>query len=459
MTGLGLQQKLTLGQTLSPQMQQSLHLLQAPTLELEALVRQEIETNPVLEEAPKESEDSEWEAELEELRQHHEEWRDFFAQNSTPRPSNEEQERRQFLFDSQVSHESLSDHLVGQLTLATEDETTLKIGEEIIGNLNDDGFLCVDLDEICQATGAPRDTVESTLRLIQSFHPPGIAARDLRETLLIQLEQRGQKDSLAYRIVHDHLDLLSRRRISDLAKACQAEVEKVKQAAEIIARLQPRPGAAFAPDNPQNIILPEASFVKEDGCWKAILHEDRMPRLRISAAYKDLLGQAHTDPQLRDYLRERIRAGKFFIQCIHQRQATLQSILDQIILRQSDFLDQGIRKLHPMTMAQIAQAVGVHETTISRAIAGKYVQTPWGILPLKFFFTSGYQTAAGEALSNTSIKEAIAELIERESPSHPLSDAEIVEILAERGIELARRTVAKYRAMLGILPSNLRRER
>jgi RNA polymerase sigma-54 factor len=188
------------------------------------------------------------------------------------------------------------------------------------------------------------------------------------------------------------------------------------------------------------------------------MNHDPVPRLRINDTYKDLLGQSARDQNLRDYLKNKIRSGKFLIKCLHQRQETIENILKEVVKQQVDFLENGVSHLKPLTMNQVAQVVGVHETTVSRAIAGKYVQTPWGVLPIKFFFTSGYQTSGGETLANTSIKDAIADLVSREDRKAPLSDSDIVKILSERGIDLARRTVAKYRAELKILPSNLRRE-
>ncbi|GAB4253507.1 MAG: RNA polymerase factor sigma-54 [Candidatus Methylacidiphilales bacterium] len=463
MSGIGLQQNLSLGQTLSPQMQQSLHLLQAPALELRALVQQELEHNPLLEESPTEAETTDeaedWERELEEMRQHDEDWRDFFSQNQrSTGPSKEAQEKRQFLFDSQIEQETLGDHLLGQLILQTNRDDLLRVGEEIIGNIDTSGFLTASLGEITAAAGVPIETAQEALNLIQTFHPPGVGARDLRECLLIQLRQRGKENQLEWKLVHDSLAELGRKRFRELARLYDVSPERIQEAASYIGKLQPKPGAAFAPDEPQNVVVPEAAIVLQDGRWVVQLNEEPVPRLRISDTYKDLLGQANTEKSLNEYLRERIRAGKFLIKCIHQRQDTIRSILEEIVARQTDFLHFGISHLKPLTMNQVAQVVGVHETTVSRAIANKYVQTPWGIFPIKFFFTSGYQTSGGETLANTSIKDTIRDLVEREDPKKPLSDAEIVQIFKEQGIDIARRTVAKYRAELNILPSNLRRQ-
>jgi RNA polymerase sigma-54 factor len=464
MSGIGLQQNLSLGQTLSPQMQQSLHFLQAPVLELRSLIQQEIEANPLLEEStpePEASEEEEWDAEEERKQNEQDDWRDYFSQTRENRQSQDDaQARRQFFFDSQIKSESLSDHLIGQLVLTNTSESILKAAEEIIGDLNDDGFLTVDIQDIAASVRLDVDVVMKALRLVQTFHPAGVGARDLRECLMIQLEKRGKDDeSLEARLVSHDLDRMARKRHQELARDYKVTQERIREAAHCISQLQPRPGAAFSPDEPQNVVQPEAAFFKDDdGRWLVVLNNDSMPNLRINDTYKDLLGQESKDHSLKDYLKDRIRAGKFLIKCLHQRQQTIENILQEIIKRQSDYLEHGTAHLKPMTMSQVADAIGVHETTVSRAVASKYVQTPHGVLPMKFFFTSGYVTSEGQTLSNTSIKDAISELIGKENPLQPLSDSEIVEILKDKGVDLARRTVAKYRSELNILPSNLRRE-
>lgn len=431
-------------------------------MELRSLIQQELETNPVLEEPEEPTQDNqedEWDREVEELRRQEEDWRDYFSQQtSRSGPGADAQERRQFLFDSQVRQESLSDHLIGQLILLNLTEEEVRVGEAIIGNLDDAGYLAVPLEEIAATSGVPIETAHRVLGIIQDFHPPGVAARSLQETLLIQLRLRGREDDLEGQLVRNSLNELGRKRYLELARKHSVSVERIQEAAAYIATLQPRPGSAFAPDLPQNVVQPEAALVKSNGVWTVQMNHDPVPRLRINDTYKDLLGQSARDQNLRDYLKNKIRSGKFLIKCLHQRQETIENILKEVVKQQVDFLENGVSHLKPLTMNQVAQVVGVHETTVSRAIAGKYVQTPWGVLPIKFFFTSGYQTSGGETLANTSIKDAIADLVSREDRKAPLSDSDIVKILSERGIDLARRTVAKYRAELKILPSNLRRE-
>ena len=463
MAGIGLHQNLSLGQTLSPQMQQSLQFLQAPAMELQSLVQQEIEINPVLEETPDEAKpetDAEdWDKKIEELRQKDEEWREYFSQSNTPAAAYnpEAAERRQFLFDSQVEAPHLSDHLMQQLTLSTSSAEMVRVGEEIIGNIDDAGFLKVQLVEVAQSSRVEYSVAQATLDLIQTFDPVGVAARDLRECLLIQIKRLGKGDDIEAQVVGNYLNELGRKKYQDIARGLKVPLERVQAAAQFVATLQPRPGSSFSSDDKQNVVQAELSVVKNGDEWVVVMNDDPVPRLRISDTYKDLLVNNGHDAGLREYLKEKIRAGKFLIKCLHQRQTTIFNIATEIVKRQVDFFNQGVAHLKPLTMNQVAEVVGVHETTVSRAIANKYVQTPYGLFDLKYFFTPGYQTASGEVMSNTSVKDAIQDLIARESTSKPLSDQEIVKILSERGIPLARRTVAKYRSELGLLPSNLRR--
>jgi RNA polymerase sigma-54 factor len=256
--------------------------------------------------------------------------------------------------------------------------------------------------------------------------------------------------------VDRHLEDLGKHRIPEIARRLGTTTENVQRAANFIATLDPRPGQIFAPD-PNNYVLPDVTVEKISGEWQVSLNGDQIPRLRISNTYKDLMSQEGNGNEVKDYIRDKIRSGKFLIKSIHQRQQTISNIAHEIVARQRDFLDQGPSALRPLTMVQIAEAVGVHETTVSRAISGKYMATPHGVFEIKYFFTPGYQTADGEAMSNTSVKGTLAELVRGEDPHNPLSDKEIVEILVERGIPIARRTVAKYRTELNILPSNMRK--
>src|SRR5881392_1091840 len=468
--GMHQSQNLALQQILAPQLQQSLLILQTPLLELRNLVQQEMETNPVLEELPDDpsldgpngaepSADTNFKEEFEKLASLDEEWRDYMAQSSSySGGSREARDKRQFFFDSIATQETLQQNLVGQLNqtaLGTDDRKTAEL---IIGNIDDNGFLQSTPEEMALNSGIPKEDFEKMLALIQSFYPAGVGARDLRECLLIQLRRQGKQHSLEYRIVSEHMEDLGRRRFPEIARRMGISVEEVQKAADNIARLNPRPGQVFAAA-PQNYVLPDVVVEKVDGDYQIILNNEQIPHLRISNLYKDIIASGNTQSsEVKDYIRDKIRSGKFLIRSIHQRQQTIFNIAQQIVLRQRDFLEYGPSHLKPMIMREVADAVGVHETTVSRAVSGKYMATPQGVFEMKYFFTSGYQTATGESLSNVSVKEAILDLVKHENGSAPLSDHEMVEILGERGIPIARRTVAKYRDELNILPSHMRRK-
>jgi RNA polymerase sigma-54 factor len=475
MAGHGMQQSqsLALQQILAPQLQQSLLILQTPLLELRNLVQQEMETNPVLEELSDEpsidgpngaepSADNNFKEEFEKLASLDEEWRDYMAQSASYssegfRGSQEAQDKRQFFFDSIAVQETLQQNLVSQLNQTALNADDRKTAELIIGNIDDNGFLQSTTEEMALSSGVPKEDLEKMLALIQGFYPPGVGARDLRECLLIQLQREGRESGIEYKIVSEHMEDLGKRRFPEIARRMGISVEEVQEAANNIARLNPRPGQVFAAA-PQNYVLPDVTVEKVDGDYQIILNNEQIPHLRISNTYKDIIAQDNNGSEVKDYIRDKIRSGKFLIRSIHQRQQTISNIAHQIVSRQRDFFEHGPSHLKPMTMGEIADAVGVHETTVSRAVSGKYMATPQGIFEMKYFFTPGYQTSTGESMSNTSVKEAILDLVKHEDGNAPLSDQEIVEILSERGIPIARRTVAKYRTELNILPSHMRRK-
>ena len=487
---------MSLQQVLAPQLQQSLALLQAPTLELKALVEQELQQNPVLEEVALEDMEQkdkperdgeptpevpdaaepppdvtfdpatekahsepvdDFQAEFERLTQLDQEWRDHFAQTNLPiRHSAEEEEKRQFMFDSLVASTSLQENLIEQVRLSELTEEQRPIAEMIIGNIDDYGYLKSTAEEMAFATSISADKILEVLLVIQSFHPPGVGARDLRECLMLQLEREGRQKSLEYRIISEHMEALGKRRVPEMARGLNQSVEDIQKGIARIALLEPRPGRAFLPDNDQ-YILPEVFVTPMGDDFVVTTNNEQIPHLRISNTYKDLMAQANSSTEVRDYIREKIRAGKFLIKSLQQRQQTILNIGREIVKRQRDFMERGVAYLKPLTMVQVAEVVGVHETTVSRAVSGKYIQTPQGIFEMKYFFTSGIQTSTGEDMSNTSVKDMIAEMFRNEEPRKPLSDQEVVRMLAEKGIVIARRTVAKYRSELNILPSNLRK--
>ncbi len=466
--GMQQTQNLSMQQVLAPQLQQSLVILQAPMLELRNIVQQELQTNPVLEEEVPETnledrdgtskDNDDFKEEFEHLAKLDEEWREYMAQSSSYSGRNDdEEERRQFFFDSIANQETLQQHLMGQLNSVDLSKSDLRLAELIIGNIDDNGFLQTSPGEMHANTGVPVEDLSRLLEVVQNFHPPGVGALDLRDCLLIQLRRLGKENTLEYQIIFKHLDELGKRRFPEIARRLGVSVDQVQTAAYSIATLDPKPGAIFAPD-PNNYVLPDVNVEKIGDAYTVILNGEQIPHLRISNTYKDIMSRDGSGGDVKDYIREKIRSGKFLIKSIHQRQQTISNIANQIVGRQGEFLEKGSAFLRPMTMVQIAEAVGVHETTVSRAISGKYISTPQGVFEMRYFFTPGYQTATGESMSNTSVKEAILDLIKTEGATNPLSDKDIVSILSERGIPIARRTVAKYRNELNILPSNMRKQ-
>lgn len=465
MAGLSQTQTLSQQQVLAPQLQQSLQILQAPMLELKNLIQQELQTNPTIEEEStepsiedKQREREEFQEEFDRLAKLDDEWRDYMAQSSSySGRSSEDEERRQFFFDSLVKEETLQQHLAEQVRSSDLSATDRKTAELMIGNIDDRGFLQSSPEEIAQNTGMDLADILRVLAVVQTFHPVGVGSKDLRECLLVQLRRLGKEGTLEYRIVDRFLDDLGKRRFPEIARRLGTTVDQVQRAANFIATLDPKPGQIFTAD-PNNYVLPDVTVENISGTWQISLNGDQIPHLRISNTYKDLMAKETNGADVKDYIRDKIRSGKFLIKSIHQRQQTISNIAHEIVARQQEFLELGPSALRPMTMVQIADAVGVHETTVSRAISGKYMASPHGVFEMKYFFTPGYQTSSGESMSNTSVKGVIGELVKSENSKSPLSDKEIVEILSKRGIPIARRTVAKYRNELNILPSNMRKK-
>src|SRR5438045_5376440 len=375
--GMHQSQNLSLQQVLAPQLQQSLLILQAPLLELRNLVQQEMETNPVLEELATEPEtegteeppaptpDDDFKAEFDQLAKLDDEWRDYMAQSSSySARSQEDEEKRQFFFDSIATQETLQQHLMGQLNQTVLNGDDRKTAELIIGNIDDNGILQTTPEEMGLNTGIPQEDFEHMLTLIQSFYPPGVGARDLRESLLIQLKREGRQSSLEYKIVADHMQELGKRRFPEIARRIGISVEQVQKCANNIAQLDPRPGAIFA-EAPQNYVLPDVTVEKVNGTYQVMLNGEQIPHLRISNTYKDIMAQDGNGNEVKDYIRDKIRSGKFLIKSIHQRQQTISNIAHEIVKRQRDFFDKGSSQLKPMTMVQITDEVGVPEPTAS----------------------------------------------------------------------------------------------
>lgn len=470
MPSQGLQQTQSQRLSMGPQMQQSLQILQAPTLELRQIIQQEVEINPVLEletpevslddAIPQDPDSREDREELEKLSAMDEEWRDYWSQSrgSQLHRSADDQERWQFLMDSIVSAETLQEHLLAQLRTsgAAADPKLCGWVELLIGSLDDRGFLSSPVEELSLQHGVALDLLLRAKELLTRFDPLGVGADDLRECLLIQLERLGKRQSLAHRLVDQHLDDLAHRRYPVLSRKLGVPIEQVCRAADFVATLDPRPASRFHAGS-NHYVSPDVIVERQGTGWVAVMSQDDLPQLRLSNAYKDMIGQQGSSAEVKNYIREKLRSGKFLIRSIHQRQQTISKIATQILSHQQEFLEKGVGFLRPLNMAQVAQEVGVHETTVSRAISGKYMATPHGVYELRFFFSNGVRTESGEDLSNNSVKSAIAALVADEPKTKPLSDDKLAVLLDKQGIKVARRTVAKYREALGILPSHLRK--
>lgn len=480
MSGLNFQQSQKQSQSLSiaPQLQNSLKILQSASFDLRTAILSELQKNPLLEELPIDSVSVEAESELiqddsesrdEELDFNSDDFSilekisDDYMENqmsseySISGSDQVIQERREHFLNSLTQSESLQQHLIDQVSLCDCDDNIKEILILIIGSLDENGYLSDSPSNLSLQLNIPYPSFLEALELLKNFDPIGIGAKDLQECLLIQLRKKGkEKDSLASKIITKSYDLLLRRRIPEIAKKLKESDESVQKAIELISLMDPSPGKRFSPDT-NSIIEPDIQIFQDDNEWKINLNNDYIPKLRISQKYKDLLAQGNLSKKEKEYLVENIRSGKFLINSLEQRQGTLKNIAEKLIEFQPNFFVKKNPKLAPLNMLTIAESIGVHETTISRAIANKFVKTPHGVFPLKHFFNTGFKSDTGESIANRSIKEQIEKIISKEDPKKPISDQAIVTILSKEGIKIARRTVAKYREQQGILPTHLRR--
>ena len=466
---------------LAPRMMQALRYLQAPVPELRELVQAELEQNPVLEEKPMEGdaalaapepltatsfdeadqendfEPDDYGREIDALEKMLEP-RPLEDAPGLPPPTPEAEEKRQFFMDSLTAAPTLNAFLEEQLNESGVEDDLKHAGEYIIGNLDENGWLTVDTEEVAREAELPPETVEAALEVVQDLDPPGVAARDLRECLRIQLRREGAApDAPAMRLVEHHLEAIGELSPADLAKAAKLSEEETAAALKRIAALDPKPGRRFTA-TPAVYVTPEAEIrPAADGGYAVDMLRDGLPRLRISAEYESMLEDPETAAEARKYLAAKVRSGKFVMDSLHQRRETVRRIAEEIAAAQPEFFDKGISRLKPMTMGAVAEKLGVHETTVGRAVAGKYVRTPQGVFELKFFFTGGLATADGGAISTEAVKEAVAKVIDREDVRRPLSDQAIAERLSADGIRVARRTVAKYREQLGLPPAHKRK--
>ncbi|MGD9505622.1 MAG: RNA polymerase factor sigma-54 [Syntrophobacteraceae bacterium] len=470
---LELKQQLKLSQQLimTPQLQQAIKLLQLSRLELLQTIQQELEINPLLEEVESQeieevetpegaTEDAYEEVEISEKMRDDFDWETYLDDYSTGTPVLVESDpgKEYPSFDQRLTKPaSLEDHLLWQLRLSDVTDEEKEIGGVIIGNLNTDGYLEASLDEIAEMAEVDKEAVASVLAKVQVLDPIGVAARDLRECLLIQARSVTPQDDLAIEIIDKHLHYLESKNYAALVRTLKRKPEEVKAAINVILSLDPRPGSAYNEDSVQ-YINPDIFIFKMEDEFVIFLNEDGMPKLRVSSYYKDALGKESGEAnETKDYIQNKLRSAAWLIKSIHQRQRTLYKVAESIVKLQHEFFEKGVAYLRPMVLRDVAEDVEMHESTISRVTANKYMHTPHGIFELKYFFNSSINSVVGEAIASESVKERIRQIVKEEDAKKPYSDNEIVDILEKENIQIARRTVAKYREMLGILPSSKRK--
>ncbi len=476
--GMNQSQKQVQGLILTPQLRQSLRILQVPAAELLSEISDELAANPLIEEvepagtesAPSTSEvdaedDSPRELKLgdddfDALRRMKDDWDEsYYEEVRSQGYSQEDEERRQHMFESVTAESSLSEHLAEQARTASDDPEIQEALKLLILSLDDRGFLDEDLSNIALRSGQSYEAVVAAHTLLLGFDPIGIGARDLRECFLAQLRHRRRGLSYAAKLVSDCWEPLMARRLEECGRLLNLEPDQVREGLEELGKLETVPARRFQKDE-NRVITPDAVVEKDDdGKWKITLDDRHVPKLRLVPAYKDMLAGNSLSEKERNYILERMRQGKFLIGAIEERQRTVDRLAHIILERQADFFEHGPSQLRPLTMTDVAKEMGVHETTVGRAAANKWMRTPHGLKEFRWFFTSGVSTEGGGTVAQEGVQEIIADILARENPAAPLADEAITTELKKRGIKIARRTVAKYREALGQPPAHLRKKR
>lgn len=461
MAEMGFSQEMKMQQSLAPQLYQSMEILQMSLIDLQQLVKQELSSNPTLElmqpqadaqiEVESGTIDAEkFDAEMENLGD------DWQSDKSTV-TSSDVDDKYQYMMDTLSEGPTLHEQLHEQLIMVDLSPHEKSIAELLIGNIDDDGYLQLDVDELFSHKNFPVDIFEKVLQVIQSFEPPGIGARNLGECLLLQLERMNEKDNEIYEIVHKHLDLLGRNKLEEIASIMDIPIERVVQCAEKIGRLDPKPGLNLVTDEIE-IVTPEVYIDEFEGTLRVRSNTKPYPKLFLNPRYLELLKAKDTPDDTKVYIREKLSKSRLMIQSIDQRLSMIERIANEIIQYQKEYFKDGVLGLKPLNMKKIASVLDVHETTISRAVSGKYMQTPRGLIEMKYFFKPGVKTISGELISNEHAKAILADIIASEDKKKPYSDSKLVLLLKEKNISISRRTVAKYRDQLKILSSHLRRQ-
>jgi RNA polymerase sigma-54 factor len=476
--------KLTQQLIMTPQLQQAIKLLQLSRLELVDTISQEMEENPLLEEALTEEyteneavpeSDAVEIADREEIKtierteeitgegdgKEEFDWNSYLEDYGPTGVRYDRKEDEAPSWDNMMMVKpSLTNHLMWQLKLSRFPDAEMRIGEQIIGNLDGNGYLMASLEEIATQEGVEENFVESVLEKIQEFDPPGIAARDIKECLLIQAKILGVLTPLIEKLIKEHLKDLETKNYNNIAKKMKVSLSEILRAVVVISSMDPKPGRIYSEER-IDTITPDVYVFKAGDEYKIVLNDDGLPKLRISNFYKEIMSGINTDPDAevsKKYIREKMQSATWLIKSIQQRHRTIYKVTESILKLQRDFFDQGIDYLKPLVLRDIADDVEMHESTISRVVTNKYMHTPRGIFELKYFFSSRIQKTSGDAVASKSVKEEIKKIVGSEDPKKPYSDSDIVNLLKKSGISIARRTVAKYREMMGVLPSSKRKK-
>lgn len=476
---MALKQTMSLGQNLviTPQLQQAIKLLQMSRLELESNVRSELEENPILEESEilrdedlkrakevsesmeaRETEAPEASASQDPQKQDEFEWESYFEQNQKPPQSGMSGSEEIMNYENVIrAYETLHDYLYWQVKMGGFGEHEERAADALISYVDDDGYIKTPLEQIAAEENLPIEDLQDTLELIHEFDPPGVGARDLRECMLIQAKHLEEDTTDLVFMINNHLKDLEKKNFDGIAKALNKDVREVIEMCKIIYSMEPKPGRAYAPQD-THYVTPDVYVYKVGEDYSVSLNEDGLPRLKISNFYKNLLKEGSNKKE-NEYIQEKLKSAIWLIKSIHQRQRTIYKVSESIVKHQRDFFDKGAGFLKPMILRDIANDIGMHESTVSRVTTAKYMHTPQGIYELKYFFNSGISsTSGGEALASESVKLKIKDLVGKENPKNPLSDQKIAQMLEKDGIQIARRTVAKYREILKILPSSQRKK-
>jgi RNA polymerase sigma-54 factor len=484
----GMSQSTQLRQELkiNPRLYQAMDLLYMPLLDLQQHLKQELLNNPFLDlveaeedDEEEQTEEAEASPETPEEKERGEEidWEEILLDGfDTAGGRREEHEEREYYEPVTVATRDLSDHLRDQVALLELSPREMLLADEFLGNINDDGYLATPVTQIIDSVNEmiaeaaestdreladlPLYTIEegeAMLARVQDLDPPGVGARDLRECLMLQLEEAGLSQSVPFRLVRDCFDELIAHRWSEISKRFGISAGDVQKAADEIAKLDPKPGLRFRAGD-ENYIIPDLIVDKIDGQYHVFLNDANLPRLRLSKAYQEIArDKKKFEGENKEFISNKLNSANWMIQAIEQRRQTMLKVMNYIVDRQREFFEKGVQYLKPLTLREVAEVINMHESTVSRVTNEKFVQTPRGVLPLKFFFSSGLATAEGDDVSARGIKAQLQKLVQEEDPKHPLTDQAIVNILRESGVQIARRTVAKYRDQLGVLSARMRK--